>query len=80
VHSGSAAVAAASFSALSGSLTQGIAPFQTLPYHQPVNVPLPALPVPVNPPTISIGGISIRVSAGGSNSGLTLTLACPPTA
>ena len=39
-----------------------------------VNVPLPTLPVPVNPPTISIGGISVGVSTGGSNSGLTLTL------
>jgi len=44
-QSGSAAVAAASFSSLSGSLTQGIAPFQTLTYHSPVNLPVPALPL-----------------------------------
>ncbi len=39
-----------------------------------INVPLPPLPVPVNPPTINIGGISVGVSTGGSNSGLTLSL------
>ena len=39
-----------------------------------INIPLPSLPVPVNPPTIKIGGISVGVSTGGSNSGLTLSL------
>jgi hypothetical protein len=34
-------------------------------------VPLPSLPVPVDTPTISVGGISIGVSSG---SGLTLGL------
>ena len=39
-----------------------------------VNVPIPTLPVPADPPTISMGGISVGVSSGGSNSSLTLTL------
>ena len=56
-QSGSAAVAAASFSSLSGSLTQGIAPFQTLSYHSPVNLPVPALP------------LGAAGSTGGSGSG-----------
>jgi hypothetical protein len=58
-QSGSAAVAAASFSALSGSLTQGIAPFQTLSYHSPVNLPVLALPV----------GAAGSAGSGGSGSG-----------
>ena len=41
--SGSAAVAAASFSSLSGSLTQGIAPFQALTYDPPMNLPVTTL-------------------------------------
>ena len=44
------------------------------------NIPFPSLPVPVNPPTIKIGGISVGVSTGGSNSGLTLSLPRSPTA
>jgi len=39
-----------------------------------INIPFPSLPVPVNPPTINIGGISVGVSTGGSNSGLTPSL------
>jgi hypothetical protein len=39
-----------------------------------IDVLAPSLPVPVNPPTITVGAISVGVSTGGSNPGLTLTL------
>ncbi len=61
-QSGSAAVAAASFSSLSGSLTKGIAPFQTLSYHSPVNLPVPSLP-------LGAGGSTGGAGTGGTGTG-----------
>jgi len=65
-QSGSAALAGASFSSLSGSLTKGIAPFQTLSYHSPVNLPVPSLPFGGSGLT---GGTGTGGTGGGTSGG-----------
>ena len=69
LQSGSAAVAAASFSSLSGALTTGIGPFQTLSYPSPVNLPVPALPLGAVGSTGGNGSGGTGGTGGGTGTG-----------
>ena len=60
--------------ASTGGTTSASSGSTTTPTTTTVTVPLPSLPVPFSAPPVTIGGISVGVSGGGSGSGLTLSL------